>query len=142
MENLIERVARHADIDTRRALGVKPGKLGQVQLVLPNFHVERDGAPSHACVFVHLGSGKTLKKVVYTKDRSEWYVWNFNGREYTFYKQADGANLVSTAGWLTDWPTEELNYWSHERKTNHYHTYNGPIRIWTDGPHPDALKIM
>lgn len=35
MENLIERIARHADIDTRRALGAQPRKLVVPDLDLP-----------------------------------------------------------------------------------------------------------
>ena len=36
MENLIERIARHADIDTRRAMGLKPRKLFISEFTLGN----------------------------------------------------------------------------------------------------------
>lgn len=32
MQNIIEHIARFADIDTRRAMGVKPGKLARTNL--------------------------------------------------------------------------------------------------------------
>ena len=35
MENILFRVANHADIDTRRAMGFKPRKM-----VLPNLHIK------------------------------------------------------------------------------------------------------
>ena len=42
MENLLERVALHADADTRRAMGFLPGKLPPSNLVLPELLIEYD----------------------------------------------------------------------------------------------------
>ena len=53
MQSLIERVARHADIDTRRALGVPPGRLPKSNLV------PRPIAPTTFRYF------PALKKIVY-----------------------------------------------------------------------------
>lgn len=42
MDNVIERITRHADIDTRRAMGFPPRKLPPSNLVLPELIIEYD----------------------------------------------------------------------------------------------------
>jgi len=90
MENVIERIVRYADIDTRRAMGLKPQKL-----VIPDLNLRTNFVPHGVAKKIHLGDAVSL-----TLHRSGSTSWNFRGprwatvTEYSFQK--DGTIRVWT----------------------------------------------
>ena len=90
MNSIIEHIARHADIDTRRAMGLKPRKL-----VAPELNLKTNFVPHGVAKKIHLGDAVSL-----TLHPSGSTSWNFRGprlatvTEYFF--QTDGTCRVWT----------------------------------------------
>ena len=82
MENIIEHIGRHADIDTRRALGLEPRKLPPSNLMIKRGITRL--ISGRVCTEVKLSPNKA---VVAGKDGKIWWVFGrtFNGaRIYSF----------------------------------------------------------
>lgn len=92
MENVIERIARHADIDTRRAMGLKPRKL-----VVPELNLKTNFVPHGVAKKIwHLG-GAAISMTVHPRGSISWV---FGGPRWAtiteYFFQTDGTCRVWT----------------------------------------------
>ena len=89
MQNVIERIAHFADIDTRRAMGFKPRKLVTVpELCLPCNSATYDESDRGVSRFIKLANAQ----VFITLDEISWVFGTcdfMTSRSYTF-RRADG----------------------------------------------------
>jgi hypothetical protein len=126
MDNLIERIARHADIDTRRAMGFPPRRL-----VVPDLHIRlplvRESPTSHA--------GYGPPKPIAQQDLSiGWYMYivNFeNGIQLQMYPSS------MTEYWYFCENPGDVRY-----KTAYSFMYDTKMNFWTEkgwkySTHPD-----
>jgi hypothetical protein len=90
MQNIIERITRYADIDTRRAMGLPPGKLPP-----NNLNLKLNFVPHGIARKIHLGDAVSL-----TLHPSGSTSWNFRGPRWStvteYFFQRDGTCRVWT----------------------------------------------
>lgn len=157
-----ERVARFADIDTRRAMGLAPRKLPPSDLAFPlgKIRTSRDHALNAFAVFVSFDDTDIyFYKLFYDAgDDSDICVWYFNerdrygsyerngipwhrigwpdiGRNYRINYGRNGSCTVMTQGWEENWPN--LDDWTKNgRELRRYKTTGGRYMIVTLGPGP------
>jgi hypothetical protein len=91
MQNVIERIAGHADIDTRRAMGFGPRKIVLPDLNLP-FKIEESGT-TNWCKYIELPNA-----VLYIYSRNTQIVWVFGSHRRYYALNGDGLVTRRNSG--------------------------------------------
>lgn len=92
MENIIERIVRYTDIDTRRAMGLPPGKLPP-----SNLNLKLDFVPHGVAKKIHHLGGAAISLTLHPSGSTSW---NFGGPRWAtiteYFFQSDGTCRVWT----------------------------------------------
>ena len=118
MDNIIERVARHADIDTRRAMGFPPRKLPPCHFDFP----ERQDLGGYVSIRLSLDSSIIRH---YHDGRFDSYVWVFGRRLDPFDHRCYAMDCM---GRISIYNKHNC----HESESLHHPDFNedGTLKTW------------